>query len=176
MLQPVTAPETLPTPGSMDLDQWRSLPAGPLRVEQSVKTHVAEPLLHWALSPHHGMSLSERYPLGRKEADYVVLRHGVPSCVVQVKVRMREGRDGAWRPAADVRQAIDFGLALDCGVVLVDTHAVCLIGRGADTPFHSFPRSAATTRDLEILGRHLAGRGPQACLTSSPPARVLAHA
>ena len=155
ILRPTTAgalPE-LRGPGALDMPSWRAL--------------AGEPTLR----------LAQGHPIGAtKEADYVVLRDGVPRCVVQVKLRLRRGRDGRWPHSLDVTEATGYAATLGTGAVLVDAFDVHLIAAGAQDPFHSFTRARASARDIDVLRGQLAGRAPALALARVPGAPVLVSA
>ena len=179
ILRPTTAgalPE-LRGPVALDMPSWRALAGGLLRCESHVRSHVVEPLLGWALAGETTLRLAQGHPIGAtKEADYVVLRDGVPRCVVQVKLRLRRGRDGGWPHSLDVTEATGYAATLGTGAVLVDAFDVHLIAAGAQDPFHSFTRARASARDIDVLRGQLAGRAPALALARVPGAPVLVSA
>lgn len=162
-------------PDGLDLRRWSHLAAGSLRFRQSVRSQVVEPLLGWALATHPGILVHKGFPVGRREADYVCLRHEEPVCVVGVSVRIRADRSAPWRLSSDVALTLGYAASLHAGAVVADAHDVHLLARGAEEPFHSFTRARVTPRDVAILGRHLAGRDPAQALRERPE-RTLVYA
>lgn len=129
----------LPDPDSMTWEDVRDLAGGALRLESEVSRYIVEPLLRRCLKDARGaMTFVPEYPIGKKRADYVVLKGDRPVCVVEVKLAINDG--GGWSKSPDLQQAIGYAKALKCAAVLIDANRIVLIDADSTTPRHIIQR------------------------------------
>lgn len=142
----------LPEPHSMTWEDVRDLAGGALRLESEVSRYIVEPLLRQCLegtknySPEHVMTFVPEYPIGKKRADYVVLKGERPVCVVEVKLAINDS--GEWANSPDLRQMIGYASALECCGVLIDASRIVLIPSGATVPERIIQRRSLNVRGI----------------------------
>lgn len=154
----------LPDPALMTWEDVRDLAGGGLRIESEVSRYVVEPLLRHCLKdtksfyPELVMTCVPEYPIGRKRADYVVLKGDQPVCVVEVKLAINDSGD--WARSPDLMQTVGYAQALECRAVLIDASRIVLIGVGSTTPSQIIQRRALDSYglaegNLHDLAEHL---------------------
>lgn len=158
ILQPVVGRADHPDPHTLDLHQWRQLPAGTLTLEADVERLIVEPLLRFALDEQADASLSKAHRVGPRIVDYVVLQDSRPACAIEVKLRVRRSRTAPWAQCKDFLQAADYGNRLSVPAILIDAFDIHLIPAGAPEPSRSFSRAVLLHEDLAVLRQHILGR------------------
>ncbi|QGF22816.1 hypothetical protein [Raineyella fluvialis] len=158
VLRPVVGQADKPDPASMDLTAWRELAAGSLALEAHVERYLVEPLLRLALCDDPDVSTRKAFSIGPKVVDYAVIRGEDPTCVIEVKLRVRRPKSGAWADCADFMQAAGYGQALERNAILMDAFTIHLIPPGADNPSWNLDRHRLTDTDLAVIRDHLLGR------------------
>ena len=153
---PVGDPD-LPDPATADLEGWVAMADGPLKLEAQVEHHVVEPLLRLVVPGGSDVRWQKSYRIhGGGVPDYVILRGGTPTGVVEVKLGVRHPRGSDWTKSPDFRQVMRYSKALDVNAVLVDSNRIFLIHKGAMNPSTVLHRATMTESDLQLVGRHLA--------------------
>ncbi len=154
--RPVVGRAELPIPGKMSLKEWREIPASLLRIEKEVERYVVEPLLRFCGLARAGLTVKRQFRVRRRLADYVVLSHGTPICVVEVKQRVQCPIHGAaWVLSPDYQQLSDYAGYLRYLGVLVDCDEVLLFARKGGQLLHRFERRTLTLRELGFIAEHL---------------------
>lgn len=151
VLQPVTGSAELGEPSTYELDEWRAVAAGPLKLEAEVERHLTEPLLRFISGEGSRLSVEKAFRVGRRIADYAILQGNRPAFVVEVKLRVRKSPAMSWRDCKDFQQASDYGTQLGCPAILMDAFEVHLIPVGAETPAVSWRRSEFTQNNMSEL-------------------------
>lgn len=158
VLQPVTGRPDHPRPECIDLAQWRQLTAGSLALEAHVEQLIVEPIVRLALTDHPNLTLSKAYRAGSRIVDYAVLRNDHPICAIEVKLRVRRSRVGAWSECKDFLQASDYSRRLGVPAILMDAFDMHLIRRGDKEPAKTLHRHVFLDHDLETLTQHILGK------------------
>jgi hypothetical protein len=142
----------LPDPTTIELEAWRSIASGTLRLEALVSRYVVEPLFRYlgeawewaAFRP----TLKPQYRVSAGFVDYVVTG-AEPLLAVEVKLAIRRPQGDDWMTSPDFRQLRRYMDELDVPGILVDSNSVILVNPGGDKPDTEFSRAEATSKDLE---------------------------
>lgn len=153
---PVGDPD-LPDPATVSLDSWTRMADGALKLERQVEQYVVEPLLRMALTAEVGLEWKQAYRIpGAGIADYAILRDGVPTGVVEVKLGIAEPGNARWADSSEFAQVKRYMDRLQVPGMLVDSRRAHLIHLGASAPTRSIDRITGTAQDLTAIARHLA--------------------
>ena len=142
--EPVGSAE-LPDPAQVLLADWKRMADGPLKLERQVEQYVVDPLLRLALPKR--LSIQRQYRLKSGIADYVVFESGSLRSVIEVKVGVREPRDGDWSQSPDFQQVSRYARELDVAAALIDCNRIFLIAPGGSAPHATIERDRATAAD-----------------------------
>lgn len=161
----------LPNPDDMTLDEWRNMADGALYPEKVVEQFVVEPLLAIALGKRRAeCEVVGQYPIGRKSADHVILRDGVPVCVIETKVTVRRPIGPDWSTSPDFRQVANYARELNVPGILVDAHAVYVLSSDLQRIEREFERRTATAGDLVVIAQLALGTSQSGvCLGIATP-------
>lgn len=154
---PVGDPE-LPDPAHVTRTAWACIADGPLKLERQVEHYIVEPLLRLALPRTGAVTWQKSYRIKGGVPDYVVLRDGTPSGVVEVKIGVREPRKARWGDSPDFQQVMRYSATLGVPAALVDSNRIFLFAAGASRPVATIHRRSATEDDLKRVGEHLSAR------------------
>jgi len=157
VFQAPTGRADLPPARDITAASWRSIAAGALDLESQVEEYLVEPLLRMCLGASRGMSWEKSFRVGSKVADYAVLKDGSPTCVVEVKLAVRESPDGVWENSKDFQQLRGYADSLECPGVLIDANRIYLIDGRASAPHRVVVRSETTDRDFAEIKDHIHG-------------------
>lgn len=144
----------LPAPQDVTRSVWRDLAAGALPLEAHVSSHIVEPLLTDLLTGT-GLTWTREHPVGRRWADFVILKGNEPVHVVEVKKVIKKAPGHGWPSSADFTQLRWYSDQLGVPGTLIDSHRVLLVDRGGEQPRHEIIRRAATDDDLQVIMEHL---------------------
>ena len=161
VLQVPVGDAELPDPSELELRGWRAMADGAFHLEAQVERYVVEPLVRLALRGTSGHTLvkGRRLPDG-SVPDYVVVRDGAPTAVIEVKLGVRTPSTGDWRSSPDFRQVMRYSAALDVPATLVDSNRVFLIPAGGTAPEAILPRRDMSQAGLVQIRQHVtASRG-----------------
>jgi hypothetical protein len=147
----------LPDADSMTWEQVGDLAGGALGLESDVSRYVLNPLLRHCLEGS-GLTFVAEYPIGKKRADFVVVDHEEPTCVVEVKLAINDGGD--WSRSPDLQQTIGYAHALGCPAVLIDANRIILIDANSTEPRQiierrSLDRGLLHSGNIDDLAEHL---------------------
>lgn len=146
----------LPDPGEVSLEVWSRMADGAFRLERQVEQYVVEPLLRMALAAAAGFDWKQAHRVpGGGIADYVIVRNGVPTSVVEAKLGVAEPRNGRWSASPEFAQVTRYMERLGVPGMLVDSRRAYLVNLGAAEPSQIVHRASATADDLAAIGRHL---------------------
>lgn len=145
----------LPHPDMITAELWTSLASGVFDLESQVEQYVVEPLLRLALTGKPAATWEKSRKIGRTVADYVVLVNDAVTCVIEVKLAVRQSPDRIWANSKDFQQVRRYADALGCRSALVDANRIYLIDQGAVEPNRIIERRGATAQDFEVIGAHL---------------------
>jgi len=148
----------LPEAETMTLAQWREIADGVLYPEKVVETHVVKPLVRLALQHHEGdYRLHPQFPVGRKRADYVLLKEGTPTCVIETKVTVHRPAGSDWQSAPDFQQAVGYARELGTRAALVDARTVYLISPDLSGIDQTIDRRSANDAALAAITTFILG-------------------
>ena len=143
----------LPAPGSMTLEQWRTLSTGRLQLEKQVEEYVVEPMLRLALEGAHDLRVVPQYRTPVGVPDYVVVRGAQPVAVVEAKVNIRTARAGGLEASPDVAQLRRYIAHLDVPGILIDANRLAMLDSAGRILGGPVERLAA--QSLMDVSRHL---------------------
>lgn len=144
----------LPDPLDVTRSVWADLAAGALPLEAHVSSHIVEPLLADLLADTD-LTWTREHPVGRRWADFVILKDNTPVHVIEVKKVIKKAPDGGWSSSPDFTQVRWYSDQLGVPGTLIDSHRVLLVALGGEQPRREIVRRAATDADLEAIREHL---------------------
>ncbi|MCH7726580.1 MAG: hypothetical protein IH991_08895 [Planctomycetes bacterium] len=149
-LQQIVGRSDLPAPMDVDLNTLRDLPASLLRLEKEVEEYIVEPLARLLRLPEI-YSLKRRLRIGRKVADYAILKEAEPHCIVEAKLRTSLDRERNWAKSPDVNQALGYADNFGIGFIVVDCEEIFCFGSGSSEPRLCFVRRELTAADIKAI-------------------------
>lgn len=155
-LQLTTGDPRLPaSPTGMSVPEWNRLSAGALRQEKDVERYIVEPFLRWLKAESSGFEPRAQQPIGKKRADYGLVRDGDLLAVVEVKIAAKaDDRDGAWS-GKDIDQLRGYCDHAGVPGVLVDARQILVFVPGESQPVATYLRAGLGYRSIRKIGRHL---------------------
>jgi hypothetical protein len=154
-MERVYAPDTVPAPADMTLDDLRDMPSAELLDAEAVGTQVVEPLLRLCRIEAPEWEVRRNLAKGKAVADYAVLSEGKVRSVILVAHRIRMDSDAEFSDSLDVEFAAERAEAFDAPYLLVDCDLILLFDPLEEEPYLVMDRFDLDDEDLEFIRAHL---------------------